>query len=445
MWKLFVFASLCTAMILGTTRWSYAQSTAVPMSTNPIQPTDFGFSCNFDNPATCKEARWIPTKSQPGLLRMLGTGATWHRLSPGSKAYNWHSLDVWLDAIAAHQPRAGMYTFFRTPCWLASESPESCKAHNSGTPGSGSPPSDLTSTGSPAFNAFVEAVVKHCSPAGHCMKDYFKYYEMWNEPNDPRYWSGSAEQLYQMVKPAVAIVRASVPGAIITTPAPYKGLKPGWMDEWLELENKNGRLSDLYGFHAYMSPASKWSPQEFTPEKRFEDLVMAMVWKKNKAGWNSTPWMNTETGFLGGGPFEPTDCPLSQGATNALCDAYLARWFVLQFAYGAEHIDWYWFSSIGPQDATYEELMSWLVGSHFTGPCTNKGDVYECPMVQANNRNALIVWKADADCSADTCRTKSYTAASQFRSVTDLKGKTSTIPANHVVDIGAKPILIGMD
>ena len=83
------------------------------------------------------------------------------------------------------------------------------------------------------------------------------------------------------------------------------------MDEWLELENKNGRLSDLYGFHAYMSPASKWSPQEFTPEKRFEDLVMAMVWEKNKAGWNSTPWMNTETGFLGGGPFEPTDCPRS--------------------------------------------------------------------------------------------------------------------------------------
>ena len=27
MWKLFVFASLCTAMILGTTRWSYAQIT----------------------------------------------------------------------------------------------------------------------------------------------------------------------------------------------------------------------------------------------------------------------------------------------------------------------------------------------------------------------------------------------------------------------------------
>jgi hypothetical protein len=248
-----------------------------------------------------------------------------------------------------------------------------------------------------------------------------------------------------MVKPAAAIVRANVPGAVISTPAPFKAENPSWMDEWLAQENSKGRISDIYGFHAYLAPASSWDADEYSPEKRFVALVMFMVAKKNKAGWNTVPWMNTETNFLGGGPFEPTDCPLKQGATNAICDAYIARWFVLQFAYGAQHIDWYWFSSIGPQDAAYDQVMRWLVGSHFTGPCTNKGAVYECPLVQANDRNALIVWNTDSVCSGDTCRTSSYTVGSQFRSVKELSGKSSTIPSNHVVQIGAKPILIGID
>ena len=118
---------------------------------------------------------------------------------------------------------------------------------------------------------------------------------------------------------------------------------------------------------------------------------------------------------------------------------------MLHFAYGAQHVDWYWFSSIARQDAAYDQVMRWLVGSHFPGPCTNKGPVYECRLVLPNDRNALIVWNTDSVCSGETCRTTPYTAASQFRSVTDLSGKTSAIPANHVVDIGAKPVLIGMD
>jgi len=374
---------------------------------------------------------------------MHDTGTTWHRLSPGPKAYKWDNLDRWLDSIAAHQPRAVLFTFNRVPCWNASEAREACTSR--GSPGSPFPPSDLTASGSPSFNAFVEALTKHCSPAGHCVKDYIKYFELWNEPNARRYWNASVQELYQMVKPAAAIVRANVPGVLISTPAPFKVENPSWMDEWLAQENKSGRISDIYGFHAYIGPGKIWNTAEDAPEKRFDALVVPMVAKKNSAGWNTTPWMNTETGFLGGGPFMPTDCPLNQGATDVICDAYLARWFVLQFAYGAQHIDWYWFSTIGHQDAAYDQVMRWLVGSHFTGPCTNKGSVYECRLVQASDRNALIVWDADSTCSGETCRTKSYTVGSQFRSVKDLSGKAATIPANHVVDIGAKPILIGMD
>ena len=438
-WKLL----LITAFILGATSWSCAQSTAAPMSTNPIQPTDFGFNCNFENPGTCVAAKWITTRSQPGTIRLHDSSTTWHKLSPAPKTYKWDNLDAWLDSIAAHQPRAVLFTFNRVPCWGASEAREACTSRV--YRGSPNPPTDLTANGSPSFNAFVEALTKHCSPAGHCVKDYIKYFELWNEPNEAHYWNGSVDELYRMVKPAVAIIRANIPGVLISTPAAYLASKPAWMDEWFALENSQGHISDIYGFHGYINPGKTWNPQGLPPEKRFEDYIMPMVAKKNKAGRNTMPWMNTETGFLSGGPFNPTDCPLNQGATDAVCDAYLARWFVLHFAYGASHIDWYWFSSIARQDAAYDQVMHWLVGSHFTEPCTNKGSVYECRLTQANNRNALIVWNTDSVCSGETCKTTPYTTASPFRSITDLSGKTSAIPANHVVDIGAKPILIGMD
>jgi hypothetical protein len=439
--NLLVLTSLCAGIVLATTASSRGQSTAPPMSTNPIQATDFGFACNFDNQGTCQTAKWITTTSQPGTIRLHDTGTTWHRLAVGPKGeYKWNNLDLWLDSIAAHQPRAVLFTFNRVPCWNTAEGRGACTSR--GSPGSPGPPADLTTNGSPSFNAFVEALAKHCSPAGHCVKDYIKYFEMWNEPNAPHYWNGTVQQLYEMVKPAAAIIRANVPGAVITSPAPFMAANPSWMDEWLAQENTRGRISDIYGFHAYIGPGSTWNADRNPPEKRFLAIVAPMVAKKNNAGWTTTPWMNTETGFMGSGPY---DCPLNQGATNAVCDAYLARWFVLQFAYGAEQIDWYWFSAIGHQDVAYNELMHWLVGSHFTGACTNTGAVYKCPLVRPNGSNALIVWDASSVCSGETCGTTSYKVEGQFRSVKDLSGNTSAIPATHTVQIGAKPILIAMD
>ncbi|MGC2448811.1 MAG: hypothetical protein WA477_14280 [Candidatus Sulfotelmatobacter sp.] len=432
--------ALYVALLLVASSRSFPQSTAVPISANPLQPTSFGFSCNFDRPDACQRAKWITTVSHPGTLRMHDTGTTWQRLTSGPNSYRWTNLDLWLDAIAAHQPLAVLFTFNRVACWNVRESRSECMSR--GSPGSPDPPKDLSADGSPSFNAFVDAVTKHCSPAHHCVKDYIKYFEMWNEPNAPRYWNGTVEELYEMVKPAAAIIRANVPGVLISTPAPFMAVNPSWMDEWLALENKRGRISDIYGFHAYIGPGDQWFNDSNAPERRFVENVMEMVNKKNNAGWTTTPWMNTETGFLGSGPY---DCPLDKGATHAMCGAFMARWLIAQFALGAQNIDWYWFTSIGPQDAIYSHLMQWLVGAHFPHACTHEAGTVECPLVQANGRDALIVWDFSKDCKGTTCGSPtSYTAKSQFRTATDLTGNTFTVPANHVVGIGASPLLLAM-
>ena len=217
MQKFFAFIPFVLALVVGTELCARAQdayapgvSTAHPMASHPIAASNFGFQCA--NGSICgTTGNWINTKSQPGTTRLWNAGTTWDMLETSLGTYNWTPLDTWLDLVAQHQPTAVIYTFGKVPCWITSVS---CNGQT-WSPG---PPSDLNSNGSGVFDAFVTALVEHCSPAGNCVSTYIKYWEMWNEANLTSFWSGSQSQLYSMFKAAVPIIRAHVPGAIVSTP-----------------------------------------------------------------------------------------------------------------------------------------------------------------------------------------------------------------------------------
>ena len=106
---------------------------------------------------------------------------------------------------------------------------------------------------------------------------------MWNEANAPNRWGGSIPQLYQLMAPAIATIRTKIPGALILTPPANRG-DTSWMQQWLELENKNGRLSDIFSFHLYL--------QNIDPESRFDTIQRMVSLKNSTSGWADTPWMN---------------------------------------------------------------------------------------------------------------------------------------------------------
>jgi hypothetical protein len=377
----FAFATLCLVCALGTTSRSYAQNKPLPMGSHPIGPTNWSFECNYYKYCGLNGS-WINTTSQPGTVRLWQSGTEWAFLSTGHNTYDWKNLDTWLDLIAEHRPSAVIYTFGLVPCWISSVGCDG-KGWGHGHNFSSSPPSDLTSSGSPTFNAFVEALVQHCSPAGHCVKDHIKYWEMWNEPNLTSFWTGTATQLYDMFKPVIPIIRNNVPGAVISTP-PVCGGDTSWMTNWMTLENTNGRLSDYYGIHIYM--------RNHAPEERL-GMLRRMLNTKNANGWTTTPWMNTETGydnitFTCSTQFSPHDCR-----------GQLVRWHVLQYAYqggggGAFLVSWYKWGSISfaDYDPFYYTMMQWLTGATFNASCTNQGTVWSCPLTQASGTKALIVW-----------------------------------------------------
>jgi hypothetical protein len=424
--KFCALTSLCFC-VLFTAFQSYAadKSTAQSMSSSPIPSTDWSFECV--NGSICgANGDWITTTSQPGTTRLWDAGTSWAILQTGSNSYDWTNLDTWLDLVAAHQSTAVIFTFGHTPCFIAKTACNSNLSQASGKYWSPSPPSDLTANGSNTFNAFVTALVQHCSVAGNCVKDYIKYWEMWNEPNLTHYWSGSVNQLYNMFKPAIPIIRANVPGAIVSTP-PICGGDTTYMASWLALENSNGRLSDYYGFHSYLSG--------YEPETRI-NMIAHMIDTKNSAGWTTTPWMNTETNF------EVTTNVCT--STTEDCDGQIVRWHVLQFAYqggggGAFQVGWYNWPSIitGGYDTYYYTMMQWLVGSTFTASCSSSGTVWTCPLTESSGATALIVWNSSGN--------SDYTPASEYVNYRKMNGtyggETVTISSGQTTTIGLIPIM----
>lgn len=416
--------SLCVFYILGTALIAPAQS--APTNIQPLSAASFGFECVYNSScgATWNGGYWITTTSQPGLVRLWESGTAWADLETGANSFDWSNLDTWLDLVAENQPRAAMYTFGMVPCFIANQT-SGCQSTKP-EPYSAAPPWDLTENGSPTFNAFVRALVGHCSAAGHCVKDYIKYWELWNEGNLPAFWLGTPTQLYDMMKPAVAIIHRQVPGAVVMTP-PAAGGESLWVQYWLNLENTLGRISDWYDFHLYL--------EDSEPEARMP-IIEKMVTAKNNSGWTNTPWMNGETNWDN----LTFQCPSNY--TQDDCNGQVVRWFIMQYAYqggagGAVQIGWYSWPSITNYDAYYYTMMQWLVGSTFTVSCSTNGNVWTCPLTESDGTSALVVWNGTGDVQ--------YTPAPQYVDYKDMDGtfggSTVQISPGQSTTIGYIPIM----
>jgi hypothetical protein len=381
-----------------------------------ITQSSFGFQCGTGKPTNCPNVTWPASIAQPGMIRLWDSQVQWNLLNPAPGVYNWKTLDAYLDAIAAHQPRDAMYTFGYTPCWAT-------KGECERAWGSPFPPNDLAANGSPSFNAFVSELVGHCSKAGHCVKDLIKYWEMWNEANAEPYWRGTIPQLYELMAPAIELIRKKVPSALILTPPANRG-DTDWMRSWLNEENKNGRLSDIYSFHLYLLTKP--------PEARFRTVEEMLALKNGTAGWRDTPWVNSETNF------DPRTFACDSRYTADDCIGQMVRWHLLHFSFGAEQLSWYYFNTTIGQNRDYSRayhtMMDWLVGGHFIGECSANGGVVTCPFVETTGHHARLVWNSNGE--------SSYPPAAWFTDYKTLDGNTAVIKQGNPVPIGVKPIML---
>jgi hypothetical protein len=282
------------------------------------------------------------------------------------------------------------------------------------------------------------------------VKDLIHYYEMWNEWDLQFHWTGTMAQVYQMLAPAVTIIKNNDPNAIImtpsTTPASDTGL--GYQADfqnWLNYENAHGRISDWVAWHNYLTATDTTTN---TPEDQWTKFnVNFLSIQAITTGWINTPWANTETNFNGAPP--PTGlnytCPTSSSPTPPItfnandCTGQIVRWQLLHDSNGAVGVFWYkWNETIGANlqyETAYYNMMQYLVGGKFNGPCAAAGTIWTCSFTEANVTSALWVWTPNESGT-------SFTVPSGYIDYRDLSGGTTSVSAGQQITIGTEPFML---
>src|SRR5215213_526763 len=270
-------------------------------------------------------------RSGTGSIRLWDSGTMWKDIFPTAGSPNWSRLDS-LVTQAHENGTEVTLVLGMTPAYAAANPAD--PAYPTSTP-------DLD-----MYTSYVHEVMLHYRADNWHGYRGIAAYQVWNEANIQTFWTGTYDQLAQLVK-AVHDVRDDVdPGAKVVAPAmvtrlAYQqgGIKKFYATEldgtpvWQYVD----ALSfNLYPLDAYPNPDPT---RAGTPE---DSMALLSTVRAILAGDNvpsSMPIWNTEInyglrfGANGGQPAAPI--PASRQV------AYVIRTYLLNAAQGIKRVDWY--------------------------------------------------------------------------------------------------------
>ena len=121
----------------------------------------------------------------------------------GAGSYDWTKFDKYLDAIVSANMRPIMELSFM-PTALGSDSSNPSR----------SPPNNVTT-----YKQFIQAVVQHCVDKYGAADVGQWYWEVWNEPDYPGFWTKTMTEYYTLYDAAVDAITAVLPNALVGGPA----------------------------------------------------------------------------------------------------------------------------------------------------------------------------------------------------------------------------------
>lgn len=476
--------------------------TIVPQSTpvrTPNSSTTF-FAMNIDHLTDGTPWPDLPVHT----IRLWDAGTKWANLNPASTTYSWKNLDAQVNMARANGSDL-LYTFGGVPPWALPKNvpiksivrsngvvtvttssphgmyynptqPTSTQTeftvagassfdgtfHLTGTPGtytltySQSGANSTASSGTVSTVCGGEYAPSMCAEApaslsqwdefvsqliSHVGAEAIRYWEFWNEANDPIYWQGDPKTLLAMARDAKSIIRTVDPGALFLSPSitgdyetaaecansvQYCGTT--WIDNWLALGGNS--LIDIVSLHGYSSIGL--APEQIQGGVYQLQAVLA------KHGNGSLPIWDTESSWR-----DDTNLP-----TTSEQGAWLARHFLLEQSIGIQRTFWYaydtplwgtlWSSAGGLNMAgyAYEEVAKWMTGATVSQSCAaevSDQTTFVCSYTRSNGYVAEAVW--------NTQGTKTYSVPSQYGQYHDLSGNVHAVSGGEV-EISTAPILL---
>jgi len=378
---------------------SAAQQNQAATSTGVVAPQFFGMVIKNDaNQPT------VPI----GSIRLWDSGVTWAAIEPARGSFNWSLLDAEVSAGQAAGAELTL-TLGMTPAWASSQ-PAVSSAYGMGATAM---PANLAD-----WDAYVTAVAAR-------YQGRIAYYQVWNNPSDATYWSGSSAQLGSAMATlsahAAADIHAGDTNAKIVAPA----LDANGMTQFLAA----GGSASVDVFTTALSLAGQ-APEALVSQLAAVRASMLNTSAETKPLWNDQPSWTLPAG----------------GLSDADQSAYAARALVLNAAYGITRVAWYaWDENAAaalqltggngqPTSAAtaYSVMESWLSGATINGCSANAEQLWSCQLVR-DGQAAWILWSAAGSTQA---------SGLGMATVTDLQGNQQPIGAEGTVTVGAAPVLL---
>jgi len=413
-------------------------------------------------------------------------GLEWVFINTSAGVYDFTSLDSTLanlksGGISCVQLVLGS----RTPSFASSNpSDSSCNYGN----GQCDPPSDLNSNGTGTnlfFRNEVAALTTHVNAAGYTTTHAaVKIYETANEPDFPKFFTGSYDQLRRMEIDAVCIIKGVAASGATTNP--YTGESCATVRSTVTSVTLTGAVDPtalvaMPSYHAPPVPLAKGQAFLYCTGARagdsscthgsagadWTDLInFHLKWgDQYPASFESTAdsWVAAVNGILASAelakPLYDTEGGYSgTGWTGPYTDAdmqasYIARDYLYAWSKGLREEVWYNFrgggiglgsstSTAATANAAYTQVESWMAGNTLTTACSHSGSIYSCIFTTPGGVLELAVWDNSKTCAAGSCGTTIYPYPSGYTQYKTLADGTTHNLIGGTVQIGIKPILL---
>jgi hypothetical protein len=365
----------------GTLWLDDAQLTGVPapLATPraPIPLTYFGMHLlNVAGTYGAPPTPWPAPPPRIGTLRLHDSGVFWRDVEPERGRFDWARLDAAVRRAGENGAEV-VYVLGQTPAWAAARTGEP-NFYGDGSP---SEPARIED-----WERYVRAVAgryKSGSPHGR-----IRNFELWNEPNDPKYFSGSLASMKQMAQVAHRAVKGADPQNRLVSPGTSVDLN--WLGRFLD--SGTAPLFDVIGYHPYSG----------APEEQAALLGNARD-MLDARGLRGRPLWNTESGwFNSGGQIRPPEKEAG----------YIARALLLNWAAGAErflHYKWERderspeqgigvlflapdHKTLLPAGVAYGTVQGWLAGATMTSVTQDARGNWVLALTRRGGRKAWAVW-----------------------------------------------------
>lgn len=316
-----------------------------------------------------------------GTWRLWDAYVVWANLEPQKGKWDVATLDKYVSTAQQHGVQILM-PLGMPPPW-ASERPKEAPGWR---PGSAAPPKNISD-----WDNYVQTLATRYAGRIH-------YWELWNEPNDKSFFSGSIPHMVELAKAASRILKQVDPSNELVCPAATGYTGPSWLNSFLKAGG--GEYCDVVAYHFYVTPKLPEALVSYVEKVR---QIMAQNGVANKPLWcTEIGWyIQDKAGEVkSGGPYFPV-------ASSLEAQGYVARSYILSWALGISRVYWYswdnWNEGLVDRDGmtpkpaavAYGQVERWLVGATMTSCVSDSNGTWVCHITRDGGYNGYIVWNSE--------------------------------------------------